>query len=384
MTVRALRAWLCGGWLLSATALAHPVAQGSLEVRIARDHVALRARVSVEEVFVESSLAKGRPPAATLDELWPQHGAYLLAHLAVSADGAPLAGRVVSVAPPASPAASQFVVYELDYAFPTAPPARLALHQDLLNEFDFAPGNKWEATFVVRVEQEGQPAQEALLLTARQPLEIACDWNAPTAGSAPREIDRRRLTFDYLRHGVLHILAGWDHLLFMAALVLAAVTFGDLIKVVTAFTLAHTLTLTLSVLDLVRLPSRVVEPMIAMSIVFVAVQNLFWPQRTRGWGRLLIAFGFGLFHGLGFAGGLLEAMQGLPGVAIGIAIAAFSLGVEIGHQAVVLPVFFGLRIARATRTDEIARQRLSLSAMRFGSAAISVAGMFYLLAALRN
>ena len=127
---------------------------------------------------------------------------------------------------------------------------------------------------------------------------------------------------------MMHILTGWDHLLFMSALVLAAVTFGDLVKVVTAFTLAHTITLTLSVLDIVRLSPRIVEPMIAASIVFVAVQNVFWPKRTRGWGRMAVAFGFGLFHGLGFAGGFSRRCKGLPGLAISIAIAAFSLGVE--------------------------------------------------------
>ena len=82
----------------------------------------------------------------------------------------------------------------------------------------------------------------------------------------------------------------------------------DLVKVVTAFTAAHTITLTLSVLGVVRLGEHVVEPMIAASIVFVAVQNVAWPRSSRGWGRIAVAFAFGLFHGLGFAGGLQEAI----------------------------------------------------------------------------
>ena len=97
------------------------------------------------------------------------------------------------------------------------------------------------------------------------------------------------------------------------------------LKVVTAFTLAHTLTLTLAALNLVRLPERVVEPLIAASIVFVAVQNLFWPRRSRGWIRLGAAFFFGLFHGLGFAGGLLEAMQGMRGAVVLLAIMSSGL-----------------------------------------------------------
>jgi hypothetical protein len=123
--------------------------------------------------------------------------------------------------------------------------------------------------------------------------------------------------------------------------------------------------------------------MIAGSIVFVAVTNVLWPKRSRGWVRLATAFFFGLFHGLGFAGGLLDAMDGLSGVAVGVAIAAFSLGVELGHQIVVLPLFFGLKLARTTRPDDAGRERLSLATMRAGSLLICVAGTIYLIAALR-
>ena len=87
----------------------------------------------------------------------------------------------------------------------------------------------------------------------------------------------------YALHGIEHILTGYDHLLFITALVLAAGSFWDLVKVVTAFTLAHTITLTLSVLNIVTLRSAIVEPMIAASIICVAVQNIFWPERSSGW-----------------------------------------------------------------------------------------------------
>lgn len=180
----------------------------------------------------------------------------------------------------------------------------------------------------------------------------------------------------------MHILGGYDHLLFMAALVLAVVSLGDLVKVVTAFTLARTLTLTLAVLDVVRVPGRIVEPMIALSIVVVALQNVFWPDRSHGRERLAIAFAFGLFHGLGFAGGLLEAMEGMPGVAVATAIAAFSLGVEIGHQMVVLPIFTARLLARRACQGSDRAHRMEV-VLRFGSGAISVAGMMYFIAALR-
>jgi hypothetical protein len=166
--------------------------------------------------------------------------------------------------------------------------------------------------------------------------------------------------------------------------VLAAVSVWDLVKVVSAFTLAHTITLTLAALRLVHVSSSIVEPMIAASIVFVAAQNVLWPKQSRGWMRLAIAFGFGLFHGLGFAGGLLDAMQEMSGLTIVLAILAFSLGVELGHQMIVLPLFGALKLARRTRQEVADRDRVSLLALRYGSAVICCAGMYYLVYAVSS
>ena len=203
--------------------------------------------------------------------------------------------------------------------------------------------------------------------------------------SIPNQDERpnnRSLFTAYFYHGVRHILTGYDHLLFVSALVLAATTWWDLVKVVSAFTVAHTITLTLAALDLVHLPARVVEPLISASIVFVAVQNVFWPSRARGWSRLAAAFFFGLFHGLGFAGGLLDTMREMPGATLFLAILAFSIGVEAGHQMVVLPLFACLKAARQTQRDPVTRARLSMAFQRIGSAGISVAGAYYLCLAL--
>ncbi|MSU36652.1 MAG: hypothetical protein EXS36_16445 [Pedosphaera sp.] len=99
--------------------------------------------------------------------------------------------------------------------------------------------------------------------------------------------------------------------------------------------------------------------------------------------RLATAFFFGLVHGLGFASGLLEAMNGMSGVVIGLALAAFSLGVELGHQMVVLAVFLGLKLARNARVDEAGREWISLATVLGGSLLIGVAGTVYLIAALK-
>ena len=135
-------------------------------------------------------------------------------------------------------------------------------------------------------------------------------------------------------------------------------------------------------MNLVHLSERVVEPLISASIVFVALQNVLWPARARGWGRLGAAFFFGLFHGLGFAGGLLEAMREMQTGTMLLAILAFSIGVEAGHQLVVLPLFAFLKAARHSRPDAVTRTRLSMAFQRIGSAGISVVGAYYLCLAL--
>jgi hydrogenase/urease accessory protein HupE len=186
----------------------------------------------------------------------------------------------------------------------------------------------------------------------------------------------------FFYQGIRHILTGYDHLLFVTALVLAATTLWDLIKVVSTFTLAHTITLTLAAMNLIHLPERVVEPLISASIVFVAIQNVFWPRQARGWSRLGAAFFFGLFHGLGFAGGLLDAMREMQSGMMFLAILAFSIGIETGHQMVVLPLFAALKTVRSAQSNVVARTNLSMMIQRIGSAGISAAGIYYLCVAL--
>lgn len=379
--------------LAPATAAAHPLSQGSLDVLVRPDAVSMRARVTVEEVTVTNAAtspdAAPGPWAASGAAPYEQHAAYLAAHLHVIADGVELPGGLVRTVPPddPKPSPSDFANYELLYPLPpkAATPRRVELHSDVLADGKFAPGMKWEATYIVRIARAGGPPIEGLLLTSAHPVRFVSEL--PSGGkAAASQWDAGRgwqMFKDYFVHGVRHILTGYDHLLFISALVLGAAGLWDLVKVVTAFTLAHTLTLTLAALNVIHLPGRIVEPLIAGSIVFVAVENVIWPLRSRGWGRLGAAFFFGLFHGLGFAGSLLEAMQGMRGATVLLAIAAFSVGVEAGHQVVVLPLFAGLKLARHAHGDEAGRRRFALMTQRVGSLGISLAGMFYLVVALR-
>lgn len=379
-------------------ASAHPLSQGSLDVTIDPDHVAVRARVTVEEVTVTNRLttpgAVPDPFGASDSAAYEQHAAYLASHVQVIVDGAALPGGVAHVDPPeaAQPGPSDMAAYDLLYPLPPhAKPRTLELRTDAMTESSATPALKWEASYVVRVTAPGRAPIEGLLLTPAHPVQISLDAPTPGSAEARRAASpwgaRLNLFGEYFVHGIHHIFSttdpGYDHLLFVSALVLGARSLWELFKLVTAFTLAHTITLTLAALNLVHVPERIVEPLIALSICFVAIENVFYPNRSRGWLRLGVAFFFGLFHGLGFAGGLLQAMQGMSGPVVLIAILAFSLGVETAHQMVVLPLFALLQLARASRKDEKGRQAVSLIAQRFGSVAISVAGLLYLFLSLR-
>jgi hydrogenase/urease accessory protein HupE len=155
----------------------------------------------------------------------------------------------------------------------------------------------------------------------------------------------RPVVVDYTRLGVEHILTGFDHLLFVVALTLLVRKRRPLVITITAFTVAHSLTLAATVLGLVTVPTAPVEAAIALSIVLVCAECL-RPEadsftRRAPW---LIAFAFGLLHGLGFAAALMEI--GLPEQHIPAALVCFNLGVELGQLAVIVLVLglrFGLR-----------------------------------------
>lgn len=169
--------------------------------------------------------------------------------------------------------------------------------------------------------------------------------------------DKLSQFLDYGREGVWHIWIGFDHILFLLALLLPAVVyregkkwlavaafkpaFWSVLKIVTAFTVAHSITLTLATLGLISLPSRWVEATIAASVVIAAINNIFPLFKERRW---VMAFAFGLIHGFGFASVLSDL--GLPREALGLALVGFNLGVELGQLAIVaafLPTIYVLR-----------------------------------------
>ncbi len=171
----------------------------------------------------------------------------------------------------------------------------------------------------------------------------------------------------FIPSGIHHIMIGPDHILFLVGLLLLGGTWQQLVKIVTAFTIGHSLTLSLAALNIVNPPPQIIEPAIALSIVFVGADNL-----VRGSGRDLrawVALVFGLVHGFGFANVLREF--GLPDEALGWSLFSFNFGVEIGQLAIVLVVASLLALIR--RRSEWLGSRVAYA----GSVIVLAAGAYW-------
>lgn len=169
--------------------------------------------------------------------------------------------------------------------------------------------------------------------------------------------------------GIEHIVTGYDHICFLIAVVLWASRAWPVVKIVTAFTISHSVTLSLAALQVVDLPSRWTEIAIALSIIYVAIENFFTRKVD---GRWRDTFFFGFVHGFGFASGLIE--MGVPQRAIVPALASFNIGVEIGQIGVVLVVVPLLVLIDKSFFNGERNLRL----VQFCSAAVACAGVYWL------
>jgi len=179
------------------------------------------------------------------------------------------------------------------------------------------------------------------------PTEAATEaiTNAPVAAMSPEPSTKSQSPFSqFLMLGIEHILQGYDHLLFLLALLIVSRDWFSSLKIITFFTIAHSITLAVATLNLVQVPSRFVEPLIAVSIVYVGVENIVRRGEPRG--RWLLTFAFGLIHGFGFASVLRDMGVGAREAGLAMPLFSFNLGVEVGQiivAAVALPLIWQLR-----------------------------------------
>jgi hydrogenase/urease accessory protein HupE len=218
------------------------------------------------------------------------------------------------------------------------------------------------AAYALSLENEGHGQASRQWLEGDQrsaPFGIARDVVPPTRAEVIRQ---------YLQLGFTHIVPyGLDHILFVLGIFLLSTKLKSILTQVTAFTIAHSITLGLTIYGLVHVSPRIVEPMIALSIAYVAIENLTTSQ-LKPW-RVAIVFAFGLLHGMGFAGVLKEL--GLPRSEFLTALVTFNVGVEAGQLTVIAVAF--LLVAWWARAKPWYRYRFVMPA----SAAIAATGIFW-------
>jgi hydrogenase/urease accessory protein HupE len=212
--------------------------------------------------------------------------------------------------------------------------------------------------FAIAADAQGSTLARKLMRAEEAVLEVPAAGGTLAGGNgagggektgqpAEAEVPDGFRTFrDFLVLGVEHIWLGFDHLLFLFALLAVCRSFRSIAGIVTCFTVAHSITLALATFDLVRLPAAWVEPAIAVSIIYVGIENLLRRGEEPA-GRWALTFAFGLIHGFGFAGVLRDLGLGRnAGEGVALPLLSFNLGVELGQiaiAAVVLPVVWRLR-----------------------------------------
>jgi hypothetical protein len=353
--LRSARRWLSAFLVLAALfavtlpAWAHKPSDSYLTLTVVGPRLEGRWDIALRDLDNVMALDRDASGTITWGELRARQAevaALALGHLTVGADGAPCPAHATDLLV-ANHSDGAYAVLRFDAACPAEPHA---LDVDYELFFDVDPQHHG----IVRID-DGAGTRTAIFTTQerRQRFERSSLGRGKQLASA-------------IKFGVRHIFAGIDHLLFLIALLLPSVlvrrdadrtwepvsrlrpALVDVLKIVTSFTVAHSITLTLSALDVLRLPSRFVESGIAASVVLAAVNNIVPILEEDRW---TAAFALGLLHGFGFSATLMDL--GLPRQNLVLTLFGFNLGVEIGQMCVVaafLPLAFFARKTRAYRT----------------------------------
>jgi hypothetical protein len=315
--------------LVPESAAAHPINVAYASVTIADDGVTIRLSVNLFELDLLLSL--DRDGDALIDQHELDLSAervveYLSRHVAVTADGRArtLKSDVMHIAQ----GADGKQLLETTLLFPGAPAAAYSIRCDPLTDLGS------DHRTLAKISRNGRTEQFVFqqgvaYLSAQQAFSAAF--------------------VQFLQLGVLHIFTGYDHILFLLGLLLATERLLDAVKIITAFTLAHSITLALAALDLVVLNAKLVEAGIALSIVYIAAENLLQKKSGRRW---MVSFAFGLVHGFGFANVLRE--MDLQRSSLLASLLSFNIGVELGQLVIVILILPVLAMARRTHAFPIA------------------------------
>ena len=316
---------VCGLW--ASQAHAHEIGLSVVDLRVDSERLSVQltfAQSEVEALLSDEGIARKSRTAAA-DSSRTGLEALAMTALELTLDERILHASEVMV----QPEPNNTIQFRL--SFPVSAGSRLVVKSMLPARL--TPGHR---QFLVVRGKTGQTLTERILDGKGNTVEVELA-RSTSAQAGPGSFGQ------FLVLGVEHILTGYDHVVFLLALLLAGGAFWNTAKIITSFTVAHSITLALAALDVVRIPSSVVEPLIAVSIVYVGVENLL--QGDLRW-RWLLTFAFGLVHGFGFASVLRELGVGEAGVGVAVPLVSFNLGVELGQVGImvlVLPLIWRLR-----------------------------------------
>jgi HupE / UreJ protein len=367
----AIARWLAALAVLAALlfsptlAWAHKPSDSYLTLHVAGAHVGARWDIALRDLDNAIGLDSDHDGAITWKELRARRGEisdYALDHLALRGNGAACKGSVTGFRV-VDHSDGAYAVLDIDEACPTEP-STLDVDYELFFELDPLHDG------IVRIDQGGTTKTAIFTTkTRKQSFDGVTTSRLHQLGAA-------------ISLGISHIFSGIDHLLFLIALLLPAVVVRegkswrpveklkpalvDVLKIVTAFTLAHSITLSLSALDVLRLPSRLVESGIAASVIVAAINNV-WPVLAED--RWTAAFALGLLHGFGFSATLMDL--GLPRENLVVTLFGFNVGVEIGQMCIVALFVPLAYLARRTRFYRLA-------ALTGGSLAIAAVATVWL------
>ena len=335
--------------LMARGASAHPAPFSYLDIHVAADR--LSGTLVLHDIDVARTLGIADPATladpATVSANLNGLVTLVTTRVAIEVDGTP----VTWVIDGAQPVAGQDAVGIAWHAQLAKPPGHLGIGARLF------PEDPVHQTFVTIYEGDEVRWQEVL-----NRERVTSDFYTGSRQGVTAVLRR------FVASGIHHIAIGPDHILFLVGLLLPGGRVLRLLGIVTAFTIGHSITLCLATLSILSPPSHVVEPLIALSIVFVGADNLLVGTRERDV-RAWVALVFGLVHGFGFASVLRDT--GLPSGALGVSLFAFNLGVEIGQAAIVVVVALTLGLLRR-RLPPIASRVSTV-----GSVVVLLAGAYW-------
>lgn len=336
----------------------HPISVALADVKVDGSTVRWSIHIQAadaERVFAIDANGNGVLEPAELAQATSRAQDYLRAKVKVFDDARELPAMLGSLQLWHDPDGNAYVEIAATFTLPSGGLKRLMLVCDLLREV--APTYQTVA-FVAVGGVDGRTDQ--VIFQRGEPYELSfAEAGHPLASIGA-----------FVQMGVMHIFTGYDHIAFLLGVVLMGGTFKSILKIVTAFTVAHSITLGLATLGLVSMPSRIVESGIALSIMYIALENVFFKSFDRRW---MVTFFFGLVHGFGFASALGEIH--LSRSLLATALFSFNLGVELGQVVIVALLLPGLWL--------LARQKYNVAVVRCASVVIFFLGSFWLWQRLR-